>query len=227
MIEIGQDLHLVAKSTLYGFAAEARLDQFDRNLLAILFIVSFREVNSTHSAATDLAKNSVWTNAIPRLRNVVVEAQQRCIGCALFHQVAAGVHAVGQQQIDLRTEISVISASGIQKPSLSRSIQLHRFREEMFYLLPAFRGDEWPPMFSWRRSQSFAESHSRLVVAGDMPSTVETSSIVRPPKKRNSTIRVCCGSSAARSVKASSSAIRSTSRFSKKLTASSNETFVA
>jgi hypothetical protein len=38
-------------------------------------------------------------------------------------------------------------------------------------------------MSSCRRSHSLAESHSRLVVAGEMPSTSATSSMVRPPKK--------------------------------------------
>ena len=50
-----------------------------------------------------------------------------------------------------------------------------------------------------RCSHTRAVVHSRTTVAGEIPRTSEVSSMVRPAKKRNSTIRLCCGSSLARS----------------------------
>jgi len=47
-------------------------------------------------------------------------------------------------------------------------------------------------------------------VAGDMSSTRAVSSMESPAKKRNSTIRLCCGSSCASPFRASSNATRST-----------------
>src|ERR1041384_3715359 len=53
---------------------------------------------------------------------------------------------------------------------------------------------------------------SRFTVAGEMPSTSAVSSIVNPPKKRSSIIRLCCGSIAAKVMSASSNATSSKSR---------------
>jgi len=50
-----------------------------------------------------------------------------------------------------------------------------------------------------RCSHTRAVVHSRTTVAGEIPRTSEVSSMVRPAKKRNSTIRLCWGSSLARS----------------------------
>src|SRR5688572_31455760 len=51
-------------------------------------------------------------------------------------------------------------------------------------------------------SHAFASVHSRLTVAGEMPSTSAASSIVNPPKNRSSTTRLCCGSTTASLVRA-------------------------
>ena len=50
-----------------------------------------------------------------------------------------------------------------------------------------------------RCSHTRAVVHSRVTVDGEMPRTSEVSSMVSPAKKRNSTIRLCWGSSLARS----------------------------
>jgi len=50
-----------------------------------------------------------------------------------------------------------------------------------------------------RCSQMRAVVHSRETVAGEMPRTSEVSSMESPAKKRNSTMRLCCSSSLARS----------------------------
>ena len=54
---------------------------------------------------------------------------------------------MGQQDVNLGAQIVITGASGIEKLSLSRSIEIERFRKQVLHLLPAFRGDEWPPMF--------------------------------------------------------------------------------
>ena len=68
-------------------------------------------------------------------------------------------------------------------------------------------------LFISRCSQARAMAQSRFKVAGEMPSTIDASSMESPPKNRNSTRRPCGGSKAASWFNASSSAIKSTSRF--------------
>src|SRR6185503_12293348 len=68
VVEFGEDLHLVAKATLNRLSTETRLDEFDRHLLAVMFVVALGEIDSAHSAAADLAQNSVWSNATACLR---------------------------------------------------------------------------------------------------------------------------------------------------------------
>ena len=60
-----------------------------------------------------------------------------------------------------------------------------------------------------RCNHTRAVAQWRFTVAVERPSNCAVSSIERPPKKRNSTIWLCFGSSRARPVKASSKAIRS------------------
>src|SRR5262249_35166531 len=62
-----------------------------------------------------------------------------------------------------------------------------------------------------RYSHARAIVQSRFTVAGEIPRTSEVSSIVRPPKNRNSTILLCCWSISASPVKALSSSTTSIS----------------
>src|SRR5215210_9259930 len=57
-----------------------------------------------------------------------------------------------------------------------------------------------------RCSHARATAHSRLTVAGEIPSTSATSVTSRPAKKRSSTTRLCRGSSSSSRVSASSRA---------------------
>src|SRR5579883_520697 len=69
-----------------------------------------------------------------------------------------------------------------------------------------------PLLLISRCSQARAVAHSRFTVAGEIPSTSAVSSMERPPKNRSSTTRLCCESSAASWLRASSSATTSISR---------------
>jgi hypothetical protein len=79
-----------------------------------------------------------------------------------------------------------------------------------FHVLPA--GWSHESRLSSRYSQARAAAHSRFTVAGETSSTAAVSSMERPPKKRNSMTRLCCGSSVASVPRASSRATRSRSR---------------
>ena len=74
-------------------------------------------------------------------------------------------------------------------------------------------------------SQAFAVVHSRRTVAGETPRTLAASSMVSPPKKRSSIMRLCNGSISARRSSASSSATRLTSSSSKRVLISASENF--
>jgi hypothetical protein len=78
-----------------------------------------------------------------------------------------------------------------------------------------------------RNSHARAVIQSRFTVAGEIPSTSEVSSMVRPAKKRSSTIRPCCASRFESSLKAASSATTSTSLCCGRAMASSRVSVIA
>lgn len=78
-----------------------------------------------------------------------------------------------------------------------------------------------------RCNQVLASVQSRITVPGETPSTSAVSSMLNPPKNRNSTIWLLRGSSSERLVSASSSATTSAARSSETASASSNDTLSA
>src|SRR6185369_1244234 len=186
MTEVGEYLHLVAKAFANCIAAETGLDQFDRNLLVIVLVVALGQIDGAHAAATELAQDPVRTDASAFFSCDLVKSQSCCgIRRALLDYICARVDVMVQQQLDLRAQLNIID--GIEKQSTRTGLEFQRLREHDLYLLPAFRCDvRYLLVPSRRRSQSFAESHSRFVVDGEISSTSETSSIVSPPKKRSS-----------------------------------------
>ena len=120
MIQIGEDLHLVSKTTPDGFAAEAWIDELDCNLLAVMFVVSLGKVDSAHTAVADLAQYFIWANATA---GGCIESQTSSIGRACFHRVALRIDSMGQQLIDLSAQIRIVHAHGVEKLSLSLSLE--------------------------------------------------------------------------------------------------------
>jgi hypothetical protein len=140
----------------------------------------------------ELAQNLVradMTSDPRRSFTVSIDSKARGVGGAFLHRVVAGIDLMGQQQIDFGAQIRVLRTRVIEKLSLSLGVEFERLCQHFLHLLPTFGCDvDYLPVLSVRRNHNFAESHSRFVVAGEMPNTSETSSIVSPPKKRNSTI---------------------------------------
>ena len=93
----------------------------------------------------------------------------------------------GEQTLDFRAHGRILAARCVQKLRTLGRIALERRMEELL--------DARPLIHHWDRNSAynhaFASVHSRPTVAGDMFITSAVSSIVSPPKNRNSTTRLC------------------------------------
>ena len=144
MVQIGEDLHLVAKAPANCFAAETWIDEFDRNLLAVVFIVAFREKHCAHATVAQLTHNSECANPRSDSRGPLimgVHSKASSVRCALFHCVVASVNLLRQQQINFSAQLCVVCACFVQKHALSAGVELERFGEYAFHLLPTIRSD--------------------------------------------------------------------------------------
>jgi hypothetical protein len=144
MVQLGEDLHLVSEATPDDVAAETGFDQLDRNLLAIVFVVTLGEIDGAHSPASDLAHDAIRADTASRFRgvDVRVEPQQSYVCGTQFHRIVAGVDLLSQQLIDFGTQIKIVGARRIKKLPLATGVQCQRFGEKLLYLLPTFRGDD-------------------------------------------------------------------------------------
>src|SRR5215469_3189572 len=113
--------------------------------------------------------------------------------------------ARSKQNLHFLAEGWIGVAGSIQKGGALLRRQFERFLQQIANLLPAFPRHDSALLNSWC-SQILAVDHFRCTVAGESPSSCADSSIERPPKKRSSTIWLCCGLSLANSASASSSA---------------------
>ena len=130
MIQIGEDLHLVAKASANSFAAESRVDEFDRNLLAVIFIVAFCEKNRPHATMAQLTQNSERADSCSDSRGspiIRIHSKASSIRRALFHRIVARVDLVCQQQIDFSAQLCVVCAGFVKKRALSTGVELESF----------------------------------------------------------------------------------------------------
>src|SRR6185369_13707411 len=111
MAEVGEYLHLVAKALADRFAAEAGLDQLDRNLLVIVLVVAHGQVDCAHAAVTELAQDPVWTDARAFFSCDVVESESRgSVRRASLDNVCASVDLLVQQELNLRAQLGIVGA---------------------------------------------------------------------------------------------------------------------
>ncbi len=108
MVEIRQNLPLVAKSAQHFGRVHAAFDDLDRDSLVVLIVIAFSQVDSPHTAVADFANDAI----IPQAR-----AQQRR---ALQH--GPGLHFDGrgyrnifrligaQQRLDLAAQLGIPTA---------------------------------------------------------------------------------------------------------------------
>src|SRR5215213_209067 len=103
MAEVGEYLHLVTKALADRVAAEARLDQLDRNLLVIVLVVALGQIDCAHAAATELAQDPVWADTRAFFGCDLVESSSRGgVRHALLDNVWASIDLLVQQLLDLR-----------------------------------------------------------------------------------------------------------------------------
>src|SRR5581483_4073090 len=126
----------------------------------------------------------------------------------------AGAHLVipRQQHIHFAAQVVVGAAGLLEEGVALTGLQLQSLVEQVTNLLMAFRCHVPALWLISRYSQSLAVSQWRFTVAVEIPMASAVSSMESPAKNRSSTIRLCCGSSLASSLSASSSATTSKSR---------------
>lgn len=113
MIQICEDLHFIAESFANRFAAHARFDQLDCDLLAVMLVVAFREIHSAHPAVSNLAQDSVGADACACLRSRVLRGESQPgsgVRHAPFQNVLARIDSLRQQQIDFGAQIVIVRA---------------------------------------------------------------------------------------------------------------------
>src|ERR1051326_2483612 len=64
MVEISQNLTLVTEVAQHCVGIHSTFDQLDSNLLPVLLIRPFSQINSTHAAATDFTHDSIRSNQL-------------------------------------------------------------------------------------------------------------------------------------------------------------------
>src|SRR5262245_11068764 len=129
-----------------------------------------------------------------------------------------------QQRLHFQSQRLIVPAGdGEESGALFRLALQSRF-QQLIDLSPTLRFHLIHPLLIARRNQALAFRHSRSIVRSDIPITSPTSSLVRPPKNRNSTIRLLLKSKSARSLSASSRAINSAARSAETIAVSSNDT---
>ena len=100
MIQIGEDLHFVAKAPANRFAAETWVDEFDRNLLVVVFVIAFGKKDCAHATVAQLTHDSINTNSSSDSRcslPIRVHSKASSIRRALFHRIVASVDLLRQQ----------------------------------------------------------------------------------------------------------------------------------
>ena len=101
MIQIREDLHLVSKAPPDRFAMKAGVDELDCNLLPVMFVVPFCEIDGPHASVTNLAQDPVGADASSDVRSSLSNPETSGIGCTFLQGVAIGIDAMRKQQIDL------------------------------------------------------------------------------------------------------------------------------
>ena len=92
-----------------------------------------------------------------------------------------------QEALHFRAHGIFLAARHVEKRHAIRQLAFERAMEDLFDAGPVIHSD----LDSSAYNHALASVHSLPTVAGDMSITSAVSSIVRPPKKRSSTTRLC------------------------------------
>src|SRR5580704_11903750 len=120
--------------------------------------------------------------------------------------------ARGEQDLKFLPHGLIGQTGAIQEGGTLGWLQFLRFFKHITNMLPTLRCHGQLVSAIWRCSQARAEAQCLFTVLGDSLSTSEVSSMERPPKNLNPTMRLCCWSSLASSFRASWRATISTLR---------------
>src|SRR4029434_2130739 len=96
-----------------------------------------------------------------------------------------------EERLDVEAHLAIVCAGLVEKAAPLSRLMLRGQCEHVFDPLPSLRGHVNRPLSSSRCSHALAMRHSRLTVRGEISRTLAVSSTVRPPKNRNSTMRLC------------------------------------
>src|ERR1700686_2424175 len=220
MIKRSENLPFVAEAFLHEGGVKSAAHQLDGYFLGVLPICTNRAIHLTHAAVPDFFNDLVDTDATTRTTGRRKGRGLECEG-RILQKCSSGLFMRGEQRFDFVPEFGIPAAGMVEVRCALHRVDKDDLVEQLLHLLPAFGVHAGASPVMARNNQARAVTQSRFTVAGEMPSTSEVSSMVRPAKKRSSTIRPCCASKPESSPNALSSATTSTSVCCGRATASS------
>src|ERR1022692_127077 len=145
---------------------------FDGDMLLEEAVIPISLIDGAHAAPADLPHDPVDSHPFGRTFRF-----QEGIGIA--HR---------QQRFHFAQQLRLRTARTLDEGRTRFRLQFQGVGGDLLDALPVFRSNGSPHANS-RRSHKRATFHSRLMVAGERSNTSATSSMLRPPKTRNSTMR--------------------------------------
>src|SRR5688572_28499437 len=129
MIQVGENLHLSAKSPADSRSSQTRFYQFYCDFLAVVFVVTKGKINSAHSSLTKLAQDSIGADTTPYLRRSSrrIKSQPSRVGGTLLHHVAVQIYLMLEQQLHFGLQVAVPLAGGGQEDLLALRLILQSF----------------------------------------------------------------------------------------------------
>ena len=134
VVEVGEDLPLLAEAPRHELAVYVSTDQLDRDFPAVLLVGPLAQVDRAHAAVVDLFEHAVGAEPAAR--------PGRAGGQGGDLDERAGVGVVGEQDLHLPTQLRVPGAGPGEEVHALAGLLLQGAEEDVFDGLPTFRSHD-------------------------------------------------------------------------------------
>src|SRR3954452_4431569 len=211
MVKGSEDLPFVAEPFQNEALREAAAYKFDCDFFFVFSIRTDRAIDFAHAAVADLFNELIRPHSMITGRSHSCCSIPPAIDGRLAQESTSRLLMRRKKGFDFRSKFRIGTAFAVEIRRTVVDVKCNCLIQQLLHSLPALGIHAGARPAIDRYSQARAVTHSRFTVAGEIPSTSEVSSMVRPPKKRSSTMRLCCSSNPASSQSARSSSSRSKS----------------
>jgi hypothetical protein len=121
VVEVGQNLPLMAEAAENGVSIHSALDELDRNLLLILSVCSDRQVDGSHATVPDLSQDLIRPDTISRCKaDLIIGDEFGSYPEDRRLNETAGLIVGSQQRLDFASQIWILGTGSIpcQRSSL-------------------------------------------------------------------------------------------------------------